>query len=133
MVKLTEEMKKSINEAIVFLATSSKDGIPNVVPMKALKVVDDETVVICDNFMHKTLKNIKENPNVAIATSDCRDNPFQYKGVAEYYTEGEWFEVAKEIDKPFDKVPKGAVVIKIKEIYNIKSGEDAGKLIAKDE
>ncbi len=133
MVKLTDEMKKSINEAIVFLATATKDGIPNIAPMKALKVVDDETVVICDNFMHKTLKNIKENPNVSLATSDCRDHPFQYKGIAEYHTEGKWFEIAKEIDKQFEKVPKGAVVIKIKEIYNLKSGEDAGKLIAKDE
>ena len=133
MVKLTEEMKKSINESIVFLTTATKDGIPNVAPMRALKVVDDETVVICDNFMHKTLKNIKENPNVALATSDCKDHPFQYKGIAEYYTDGEWFEVAKEIDAQFGRVPKGAVVIKIKEIYNVKSGENAGQLIAKDE
>ncbi|UXM84702.1 pyridoxamine 5'-phosphate oxidase family protein [Methanococcus aeolicus] len=133
MVKLTEEMKKSLNEAIVFLGTASKDRIPNIAPMKALKVIDDETVVICDNFMLKTLKNIKENPNVSIATADCRENPFQYKGVAEYHTEGEWFEIAKEIDAQFNKIPKGAIVIKIKEVYNLKSGEDAGKLLLKDE
>ena len=133
MVQLTSEMINSINNSIVFLGTASKEGIPNIAPMRALKVVDSETIVICDNFMLKTLENIKENPNVSIATSDCKENPYQYKGIANYYTEGKWYDIAKEIDAQFGRVPKGAVVITVKEVYNLKSGENAGKIILKDE
>ncbi|ACV24462.1 pyridoxamine 5'-phosphate oxidase family protein [Methanocaldococcus fervens] len=137
MVKLSEDMVKSLENEIVFLATSSKEGIPNVAPMKAVKVLDAEKgmVLIADNFMNKTLKNILENPNVALTTANCREMPYQYKGVAEYYKEGEYLKIAEELDKALrpDFKPKGAVVIKITEIYNLKSGPDAGKLIAKDE
>ena len=105
--------------------------------MRAVKVLDAEKgiVLIADNFMNKTLKNILENPKVALTTANCRDAPYQYKGTAEYYTEGEYLKIAEEVDKALkpDLKPKGAVVIKITEIYNLKSGPDAGKLIAKDE
>ena len=67
MVKLTEEMVKSLENEVVFIATASKDGIPNVAAMRAVKVLDAEKgiVLIADNFMNKTLKNILENPKVA--------------------------------------------------------------------
>ncbi|WP_456375011.1 pyridoxamine 5'-phosphate oxidase family protein [Methanocaldococcus sp.] len=137
MVKLSEDMVKSLENEIVFLATSSKDGIPNVSAMRAVKVLDAEKgiVLIADNYMNKTLKNILENPNVALTTANCKEVPYQYKGKAEYYTEGEYLKIAEEVDKALkpELKPKGAVVIKITEIYNLKSGPEAGKLIAKDE
>jgi predicted pyridoxine 5'-phosphate oxidase superfamily flavin-nucleotide-binding protein len=137
MVKLTDDMVKSLENEVVFIATASKDGIPNVAAMRAVKVLDAEKgiVLIADNFMNKTLKNILENPKVALTTANCRDMPYQYKGTVEYYTEGEYLKMAEDVDKALkpDLKPKGAVVIKITEIYNLKSGPDAGKLIAKDD
>jgi len=133
MVKLTEEMKTDIT-GLLFLATSSKDGVPNVAPMGANQFVGDK-LVISDNFMNKTLNNLKENPIVAISLADCRAHPFQYKGKAEIVTDGEYFEKAKELNKV--KVPgltpKGAIVITITSIYSVKPGPDAGSLVETDD
>ena len=63
MVKLTDEMKESLTGTkLVFLATSSKKSTPNVVPIGAFKLLDDETLLISDQFFNKTLQNMKENP-----------------------------------------------------------------------
>ena len=68
MVKLTSEIKDSLTGTrIVFLATSSKDCTPNAVPIGAFKVLDDETLLISDQFFNKTLKNMKENPKAVIS------------------------------------------------------------------
>ena len=67
MAKLTEEMKTAFSKVKVFpVATASKDGIPNVVPIGFCWIVDDETVWIADNFMTKSLANLAENPVVAL-------------------------------------------------------------------
>lgn len=49
------------------LATASKNGDPNCSYIGAKYILDDETIIVVDNFMKKTLKNILENPKVAIA------------------------------------------------------------------
>lgn len=133
MVKITEEMKTALTE-LLFLATSSKDGVPNVAPMGANQIVGTK-LVISDNFMKKTVDNIKENPIVAITVANCREHPFQYKGKAEIVTSGEYFEKAKELNavKIPGIVPKAAVVITITSIYSVKPGADAGNLIETDD
>ena len=74
MVKITEEMKNALS-GLLFLATSSKDGVPNVAPMGANQIVGNK-LVISDNFMKKTVDNLKENPVVAINVANCREHPF---------------------------------------------------------
>ncbi|PKL56430.1 MAG: flavin-nucleotide-binding protein, partial [Methanomicrobiales archaeon HGW-Methanomicrobiales-5] len=55
MVKLTDEMKESLTGTkLVYLATSSKKSMPNVIPIGAFKVMDDETLLISDQFFSKT-------------------------------------------------------------------------------
>ena len=79
MVALTEEMKKAFATVKTFpVATASKDGWPNVVPIGFVELIDDETIWIADNFMVKTLANIKENPKVSIyvyeiGRASCRE------------------------------------------------------------
>lgn len=68
MVTLTDEIKESLlGTKISFLATSSKRGIPNVVPIAAFRVWDDGTLLISDQFFNKTLANMKENPVIALS------------------------------------------------------------------
>jgi predicted pyridoxine 5'-phosphate oxidase superfamily flavin-nucleotide-binding protein len=40
---------------VVALSTASRDDIPNVVPVGATKIIDDESILISDQFMNKTL------------------------------------------------------------------------------
>ena len=67
MVKLTAEMKEVFSKNKIFaIATASKAGIPNVAPMGSVQLVSDDTIWLGDNFLNKTLANVKENPHMAI-------------------------------------------------------------------
>jgi uncharacterized protein len=131
MVKLTGEMKESlIGTKLVFLATSSKNSTPNVVPIGAFKILNDETFLISDQFFNKTLQNLKENPKVAISWWGEKGG-YQLKGAVTLHTNDDVFrqDVAwmKEL-KP-NLTPKSAVIMKISDIYQVKPGADAGKKI----
>ncbi|NMC58157.1 MAG: hypothetical protein GYA51_01985 [Candidatus Methanofastidiosa archaeon] len=109
------------------LATASKNGEPNCSYVGAKYLLDDETIVIVDNFMRKTLKNILENPRIAIVI--IRDKEaYQIKGNCEYLTNGPIYEEARKWMKAKgDKYPaKGAIVVKVTDIFYSTSDEKAG-------
>jgi predicted pyridoxine 5'-phosphate oxidase superfamily flavin-nucleotide-binding protein len=130
MAKLTEEMKKFFNEQrdphMVFIGTSSKAGTPNVVVKGTfIKIVDDETMVYADIYSDKTLKNIAENPQVAMAAVNCKTfKGYQFKGKAEVIKNGPLFDEAQK-----SKMPqlKSVTRIKVEEIYLLDYGPNAGK------
>ncbi len=131
MVKLTEEIKESLSGTkTVFLATSSKDSTPNVVPIGAFKILDDETLLISDQFFNKTLRNMKENPKVSISYWGEKGG-FQIKGSVTIHTDDEVFvqDVAWMKEVRPNLTPKSAIIMKVTEVYSIKPGADAGKRI----
>lgn len=131
MVKLTPEIKETMaGFKCLYMATCSKDGTPNVAPMGAMKIVDDETILISDQFMNKTLKNLKENPKVSIAFWGEKGG-YQVKGDVEIHVGDKVFEddVAWIKSTKPQLNPKSAIIIKVKEAYMIKPGPDAGKKV----
>jgi len=131
MVALTTEISESLTGTkIVFLATSSKNSVPNVVPIGAFKLLDDETLLISDQYFHKTVQNMAENPVVALSWWGEKGG-FQIKGPVTLHKNDEIFlqDVAwmKEVRPTL--APKSAVVMKIAEVYHVKPGADAGKKI----
>jgi predicted pyridoxine 5'-phosphate oxidase superfamily flavin-nucleotide-binding protein len=131
VVKLTEEVKETMKGVKnIFLATCSKAGVPNVIPMGAFKVLDDETILLSDQFMQKSLTNMKENPRIAIAYWGEKGG-FQIKGTVTLHTNDQVFkdDVAwvKGIKATLN--PKTAIVMKITDVYVVKPGPDAGKKI----
>lgn len=131
MVTLTGEIKESLAAAtLAFLATSARDRTPNVVPVAAFRVLDDATLLISDQFFNKTLANMKENPKAALSWWGDKAG-FQIKGEVTIHTDGEIFrqDVAwmKEL-RPSLK-PKGAVVMKITDVYAVIPGTEPGKKI----
>jgi len=131
MVKLTDEIKESLTGTkIVFLATSSKGSMPNAVPIGAFKLLDDETLLISDQFFHKTLQNLKENPQAAISWWGEKGG-FQLKGSTTLHTNDEIFrqDVAWMKELRPNLTPKSAVILKITDVFNLKPGADAGKKI----
>lgn len=131
MVALTEEMKAAFTTMKAFpVSTASKDGWPNVVPIGFVELVDDDTIWIADNFMKKTLANIKENPRISLSvwgpeTKGC----FQIKGDAELRTEGPEFAKMQETvwAKMAQAPAKGLIIMKIRDVYTCNPGPDAGK------
>lgn len=133
MVTLTEEMKKAMATIKAFpVATASKDGWPNVVPIGFLELVDDETIWIADNFMLKTLANVRENPKIAIfvwgpETKGC----YQIKGEVTLKTSGPDFEKMQEtVRSKMAKAPaKGLLIMKITGVFECAPGANAGAKI----
>ena len=115
---------------IFALATSSSKGVPNVVPIGFLWVEGDEIRVI-DNFLNKTLANIKENPIVAVYAMGGKDGKecVQVKGKAVYENSGAEYEAAvAKAHSISDKYPaKGLVRITPCAVYDTTPGPNAGK------
>ncbi len=133
MVALTDEIKQAMTTIKNFpVATASKDGWPNVVPIAFVELVNDETIWIADNFMKKTRANVTENPKISIyvygpETKGC----FQIKGTVEVKTDGPEFEKMKEtVRKKMPKAPaKSLLVMKISDVFLCSPGPDAGNKI----
>ena len=94
MVRLTEEMKEVFSKNKIFaIATASKAGIPNVAPMASVQLVSDDTIWLGDNFLNKTLANVKENPHMAIYFWEPeKKRCFQIKGSVTVKTSGPDYE-----------------------------------------
>ncbi|MBN1474354.1 MAG: pyridoxamine 5'-phosphate oxidase family protein [Syntrophaceae bacterium] len=131
MIKVTEEIKESMKSTkIVYLSTATKDGVPNVVPIGMVKFLDDETLLISDQYFDKTLKNLKENPKIALAWWGEKDG-FQLKADITIHTDDEIFRKNVEwVHRIKDTLnPKSAIVGKITGVYIVKGGPDTGKKI----
>lgn len=131
MAKVTEEIRESLKGTkIAFLATASKDGTPNVVPIAVVKFLDDETLLISDQYFGKTLNNLKENPKIALTWWGEKEG-FQIKADVTIHTNDDIFrhdvEWARSIKDTLN--PKSAVVGKITAAYIVKSGPTAWKKI----
>ncbi len=134
MVKLNADMKEAFSKMKVFpVATAAKDGTPNVVPLAMVELHNDETIWITDNFMNKSLSNLRINPKCAIyiwgpEIKGC----FQIKGVTSIKTSGpEYEEMKANINRKRPELPaRSLVIMKITEVFECKPGPNAGvKLI----
>ncbi len=136
MAKMTERIQKLFTTVpTAVLSTATGDGVPNAVPVGAKKIIDDETILISDQFFNKTLANIKANPNVAVSFWEGHEG-YQLKGTVTIETSGQRYEeTARWIEDLGNQVgvplkSKGAVILKIDEIYALAPGPGAGKKLA---
>ncbi len=131
MVKLTEEMIATLSETRIFMvATASKSGVPNVVPVGMIFLKDDkETFWLIDNYFDKTLRNLKENPVLSFSALSQSGTPIQIKCDAEIETSGKDYDEAVRIAhaKKETYPAKSLIKLRVKEIYSVKPGEGAGK------
>ena len=128
-MKLPKRVKEIFNnEPVHQLATASKTGVPNIANAGAKYLLDDESIIIVDNYMVKTLSNVLENPAVSILLRSGKES-YQIKGNCSYFTSGALYEVAKKWMKSIgEKYPaKGVLKIKVEDIYNSNSGAGAGE------
>ena len=134
MMKMPSEVRETLEkQKPIPIATASKSGVPNVVFVGLLKIVDDETLMLADNFFNKTAQNLMENPKIAILCYNSETKKsFQIKGNVTLCKEGENFATMKAwVHGINDKLPaKACVMVKITEIYNAMWGPAAGKQIA---
>lgn len=130
-MNLPKEVKEIfVNKEYHQLATVSIEGVPNICNIGGKYIRDDNKIVIVDNFMKKTISNIKSNPRISILVRREKES-YQIKGSCEYLTEGEEYEKTyKWMKSKGDKYPaKGAIIVSVEEVYNSTTGSNAGKRI----
>ncbi len=131
MAKLTAEMKEAFSKMKIFpVATASKDGTPNVVPIGVVELVSDDTIWITDNFMNKSLENLKANPKIALYSGGPEiKGCFQIKGQATVKDSGKEFDEMKaKINAKNPAMPaRSLVIVKITEVFECQPGPNAGK------
>jgi len=71
MVKLPAEVKEALQkQKPIPIATASKEGVPNLIFVGLMKILDDETLMFVDNFFLKTAVNLSENPKISVLCYD---------------------------------------------------------------
>jgi len=134
MVKMSAEVKETLEkQKPIPIATASKSGEPNVVYVGLMKIIDDETIMLADNFFNKTAQNLADNPRIAILCYNGETKKsFQIKGNVTVSKEGPDFDAMRAwVHGINDKLPaKSCAMVKITEIYNAMWGPTAGKQIA---
>ena len=116
-------------QAIIALATTAHDLMPNVAPMFWKVWYDETTLLVLDNFMHNTKANVVATGTASVAAWNAGTGmAYQLKGTAEYVNEGPYFEAGAShmaAQKPGQQ-PKGVVVLHVTSVFTQKPGEQAG-------
>jgi len=132
-MKIPDRVKKLFDKTnIVPFGTADRNGKPNISVIFWKKILDDETVLLIDNFMNQTKKNLSENNKVCLSFWDPEtEEGYKLKGIASYHSLGKIYDEGKkfiQLKNP-NRIPKGVVEIKIQEIFILTPGIEAGKQI----
>ena len=95
MIKLTEEMKRLVNNARedgfpCIVATASPDGTPNAGYIGTVLAVDDSTLVYRDRTRRMPLEHLEENPKVIVLFRNvAADVGWKFRCMASVERQGE--------------------------------------------
>ena len=131
MAKLTQEILDQMkNQRVYSVATASKDGVPNVVPVGMLMPKEDGTIWIIDNYFHKTIANMEENPRAAfyVWNPESKES-WQIKGSLKIEDSGADYEAAVAFAHSIKEIfpAKHLVKMTVDEIYYVTPGDHAGQ------
>ena len=131
--KLDDKMQAMLASQTPILATVIQDsGQPNIGPKRSLRVYDENHLIYNENTGGQTLKNIEQGSKTAIAVVDRANlDGYRFVGTPSIHHEGAPYENALAFaEKNGMKAPKCAVLIRVDEIYTLKSGPTAGQKLA---
>ena len=134
MAHLTNEMKTMLAEQLPILATVTDSSTPNIGPKRSLRAFGEDALIYNENTGGQHLANIEAGSKVAVAVIDrAALDGYRFLGTAEVHTEGEaWDNCIAFAKENGMGTPKRAVVIRLDEIYSLKSGAKAGTRIEQE-
>ncbi len=128
---LSSEVQSAMEgQKIYALATSSKDGVPNVVPVGFLSEGPDGNIWVIDNYMDKTLKNVRENPMASFYIwHDGVKESYQVKCSVKIEDSGRDYEqaVALAHERKETYPAKTLLKLTVEDVFYITPGDHAGK------
>lgn len=122
-MKIDNELKKLIEDNALAFVSVDEEGNPHCIAVAFAKVVSEDEVLITNNYIVETEKNILRNPNVALTVwnKEWKENCIGYEltGNADYFTDGKWYEMIKKMPENKGCPCKGAILIKISKIKKL--------------
>ena len=119
MSTLPENVSKAWDnhEGPVVFSTADRNGTPNAIYATCVKKINEEKLVVADNYFNKTRANILAGSKGSILFITKDGKAFQVKGSIDYERKGEIYDDMKK--KWLDpKMPgNAAVVLNIQEVY----------------
>lgn len=117
---------------LVWIATTS-NGEPHVVPVCFIKPIGGDKVLIANNFVAKTARNISRGSKVALGAVKFANGYVGYmlKGWAEVLEKGELFESIKRLAEEKTKgkrKPVSAILVHVEKIYSLKPGAEKKRI-----
>ena len=150
MAEMSQEIMDLIHgDGYCYVATASKDGMPNMAIIGSTRAASPDTIVMAAGFMNKAFKNLQENPKASVIVysglppkktqASMQDfaqiTGAQIKGSVTLMTSGDIHEkmismLTQRLGPEVAATTKATVVLKVEEVYSAGLGPDAGKRIA---
>lgn len=110
------EIKNLIEENPISLSTVMSDGKPNAIGVAYVKVVSDNKLIITDNYMNQTVKDIQENKSLCLLVWDKEMKGYKLIGEAKYLSSGEWLDFVRKLPENEGLPAKGAILVRVAKI-----------------
>lgn len=114
-----KKIKSIIEKLPMFIATTDKKCKPHVIAVTCVKVIDDKKMLITDNYMKTTRKNLLSNNKVEILVYGKGWKGYRIKGKSEYHKSGKWLEKVKAMKENKTHPAKGAIIITASKIEKV--------------
>jgi predicted pyridoxine 5'-phosphate oxidase superfamily flavin-nucleotide-binding protein len=97
-------------------STVDTRGVPNAIYVNCVVKLNEEMMVVADNYFDKTRKNILDGSRGSILFMTNEGKTFQIKGSIEYHQEGPIFDDMKRW-VPKTRPGHAAAALKVEEVY----------------
>ncbi|MGI6472453.1 MAG: pyridoxamine 5'-phosphate oxidase family protein [Candidatus Methanomethylophilaceae archaeon] len=128
---MSKEVQEAMEKQKIFpFATASKDGVPNVVPIGFLFEGRDGNIWVIDNYMDKSLKNVRENPKASFYIWEQGfKQSYQVKCSVIVEDSGDDYQFAVDFahEKKETYPAKTLMKLVVDDVYYVTPGENAGK------
>ena len=114
------KFRKLIQGNPLAFATVGAGNKPNVIGVACVKVVSGNQILITDNFMGQTRKNLKRNSSVCAAVWDKKWKGCKLIGSARYYNRGIWQKCVRQLPENKGLPAKGAIIVTVKKLIPLK-------------
>jgi len=114
-----KKIKGLIEKTPLYIATCDKNCTPHVIAVACVRVIDDRRVLITDNYMKTTRKNLLSNSKVEVLVYDKQWKGCRIKGRTKYYKSGKWLDYAKSMKENKGHPAKGAIIVTASKIEKL--------------
>lgn len=113
---MLKKIKKIIENNPVALATVMDNNKPNAAALAFAKVVSDKEILLTDNYLNQTIKDLRKNKNICLLVWDKKWQGYKIIGQAKYFTVGKWKKFVEKMPENKGLPAQGAILIKVSKI-----------------